>query len=212
MSISNIGTNRLDLASWCELCEEGGIVGWDDFIQTRARSRKVVHASERVFKLESLTRLNDGISLAFGGRGSRPLDLLSGLIVRVSAKRHDSRISSATNSYTLELWDDTLGVRNVERLGGPVGSEKSLGVVEEGEGLVAAVGHFRDNLEVVNTADNPLARERDRDRRSSEDKGRAGDKCDYSSGEHDSSDWGLVLVRVMNKVLDELICHSRILS
>lgn len=75
VSVGDISAQRFNLARGRKLCEEGGIIHWNDFVCAVSRTREVVHATKGVFELDSLGRLNDSERLALSGSGSRPLDL-----------------------------------------------------------------------------------------------------------------------------------------
>ena len=84
---------------------------------------------------------------------------------------------SSTNSNTIELRNNAISADNAEDIGLPLRGEESTGVVEERKGLVAAVGHFRDNMEVVHICESLLGAKRNRDTKRSEDRGGNSEKC-----------------------------------
>ena len=87
---------------------------------------------------------------------------------------------SSTNSNTIELRNNAISADNAEDIGLPLRGEESTGVVEERKGLVAPVGHFRDNMEVVHIGESLLAAKRNRDAKRSEDRGGNSEKCNES--------------------------------
>lgn len=76
MSISNLGADRFYFAGRRELSKDGSIVGWHDFIGAWTSNSEVIDATEDVLEFQGLSRYEDGVRLALGSCGSRPLDLI----------------------------------------------------------------------------------------------------------------------------------------
>lgn len=68
----------------------------------------------------------------------------------------------------------------MEGLGCPLGGDDGVGIVEQCECLVSAVGHFGDDFEVVYVSDGLVSCERDGDAGSSEGNGGSGKESNDS--------------------------------
>jgi hypothetical protein len=77
VAIRDIGVERDKLARSGDMRKGGSPASGDDLVCACARSREVVHATEGVFEVDGMARLDDREGLGPDRGGGRPLDLLS---------------------------------------------------------------------------------------------------------------------------------------